>query len=104
MSAAQGNPVVVSQAGNSDEHLRRLLLETLLRVNAHRQGSATPRVAIAALHDLWRNIANSYCWNDLLVAVGRDGNVDPATVAAIQDCIRSITGAWPCRNVEVQRA
>lgn len=108
MSAAQGNPVVASQEGHSDDNLRNLLLETLRRVDAPGQGPVTRTATITVLHDLGRNIANAYHWHHLLLAVRRDGAVDPATETAIKECIREINGPWhppkPRRAAEVSQA
>jgi hypothetical protein len=81
---------VAASNGNSDEYLRSLLRETLRRVDGPGQGPVTRRATVALLHDLGRNIANAYHWHHLLLAVRRDGEVDPATERAIQECIRAI--------------
>ena len=96
-----GSCPVSRKGGNSDEHLRNLLLETLRRLDGLGQGPVTRRAAIAVLHDLGRNIANAYHWHHLLLAVRHDGVVDRATETAIKECISAINGRWespkPCR-------
>ena len=89
---------------HSDENLRNLLLETLQRVDAPGQGPVTRRVTITVLHDLGRNIANAYRWNDLLLAVRHDGNVDSSTESAIRACIRAINGPVLRRMMSAQLA
>jgi hypothetical protein len=110
VSAVQGNPVAASQDGNSDEYLRSLLHNTLRLVTAPGVGPFTRQAAIVLQHDLGRNIANAYRWYHLLLAVRRDGAVDPATERAIQACVRTINDGAPGvsrdnrRSREVQRA
>lgn len=104
VSAAQGNPVVASQEGHSDDNLRNLLLEILRRVHGPGQGPVTRRATIKVLHDLGRNIANAYHWHHLLLAVRRDGAVDPATETAIRECIRAINGGAPAKQPRPRRA
>lgn len=91
-----------------DEYLRSLLRDTLRLVTGPGQGPFTRQAATALLHDLGRNIANAYHWHHLLLAVRRDGEVDPATESAIRECIDAINGPWeppkPGRAVEVRRA
>ena len=97
-SAVRGPAAASHKGGNSDEHLRNLLLETLRRVDGPGQGPVTRRAAIAVLRDLGRNIANAYHWHHLLLAVRHDGAVDPATETANRECIRAINGGGEVRS------
>jgi hypothetical protein len=59
-------------------------------------------------HDLGRNIANAYHLHHLLLAIRRDGEVEPPTEWAIRECIAIINGSWeppkPGRTADVRRA